>query len=88
MLHRIDDSVRTIAFEDVCESVVVARFARIAFVAVDLRKAFSGVDREPVRAEADDWAYKETPVNECMSMGMVRLQRSELVAVASSPYRS
>ena len=78
MLYRIDDSIRAIAFEDVCEGVVVARFARIAFVAVDLLEAFGGVDGEPVRIETDDWAYKETPMNECVSMGMVRLQSSEI----------
>lgn len=64
MLPRIDDSVRAITFENMCEGVVVARFARIAFVAVDLLEAFGGVDGEPVRTEADDWAYKKTPMNE------------------------
>ena len=88
MLHRVDDSVRAIAFEDVCKGVVVARFARIAFVAVDLLEAFGGVDGEPVRAEADDWAYKETPVNECMIVVIVRLQRFEFGTVGCSPYRS
>ena len=57
-------------------------------MAVDLLKAFGGVDREPVRTETDDWAYKETPMNECLSMGMVRLQRPEFGTTGSSPYRS
>lgn len=56
MFHGIDDGVGAVAFEDVREGRVVARFAGVAFGTVDLFEAVGGVRGEAVGAEADEWA--------------------------------
>lgn len=53
MFYGVDNGVGAVALENVRKGVIVGRFARIAFGAVDLFEAFGGVAGEAVGSETD-----------------------------------